>query len=773
MSHFRHWLLVSLCFPISGCQIPLFSNGISSFWPRKGSEISNQTDESSREAIQQVASPPDRQQQLRDLLMKGNLELTSGRFRDAGLYFEQALQLDPNNFQAHHMLARIGDQTQEYEAAERHYLAALSVNPADPNLLSDMGFSYMMQGEFVYANTYLQKALSYQQDHVMARRNLAAAAAYQGDHGTALAWLRQLGTEEQAQTTLRELASNPPPRLHRKNDLRQPLPSEATPAAQELAARLQEAKKQSSYDNWKREMARWSQDSRDQQNRSLRSTAGPAGLLRQSPMGQGIADEDLQGAMRAIDEGYNRHSARSNQTASTPALNHSPYLQDLPAPPVSEHWQSQGQQAMNPAPAGGAGRWQQMQSPPLAYQQPSIQTQPALQVPRQTPPPYSPGSGFQNGQWAAPDSASTPQFAQPQAQFAQPQAQFAQPQAQFAQPQAQFAQPQAQFAQPQFSVPATNSAGGFGNGPQTLPGLNPIQSRQRMELLPPPADFRQSGSTRQQPGTRPSVSGRTGPGSPTLSDGPWNPQQNSAAGDAAVRLPANAGISTPVPVQNAGVVPDGTRRAVALGMSAGPGSLFPMGASPAIRGPSAAQIHRTQQLPNRPDPHQVFSGTVPVPEVRTAPGGVDPRFLNSQQSVRTPDQAIAPQTYPQATRTGAGFTNAAAGPNSQWTPGQVYLPPNGGAGSLNSNWQSLQSTSPTWNHATSQPVNPQQQWSRPSPTAEHWRDGSFVSPTTRARFGQPVSVDRSQPATTSPQPAGTMPAPAGQATAPRSIQNQF
>jgi len=726
MSHFRHWLLVSLCLSVSGCQMPAFSSGIGPLWPRKASDTSAQQAQPGREGTQQATAAPDRQQQLRDLLTQGDLELTSGRFPDARVHFEQALQLEPDNSQAHHMLARISDQTQEYEAAERHYLAALSTSPADPNLLSDMGFSYLMQGEFAYANTYLQRALSIQKDHVRARCNLAAAAAYQGDYDTALAWLRQVGTEEQAQATLRKLVSNPPPRLHRKSDSRDPLPSEATPAAQELAARLREAKEQSSYDTWKREMARWSQDSRDRQNRSLTGAAGSSGPLRSGPMGRGIADEDLQRAMQAIDEDYERRSARLNQTTSSHSQNGSPYLPEPPARqfsdlnrPALDRWPSPGQQTLNPAPVGTDAPWQKMLNPPPAGQQTQIQQPPGYQLPSQIPQPYGRGPVFQNGQWVAPDTASTTQFPA--------------------------AQPQS--VPPQFRVPATDSAGGFRNGPQTLPGLNPIQAPRRMELLPPPADFRQSGAAGRPPGPPVPASGH--PYGSTLSNGVWNPQQGNVGGNSSAALPAVSEGPASRVVQNPHDV-DGTRRALALGMSAGPGSLFPMGAGPTTQGAASRQLGPTQQPLNRPVP-QAFSGTGGVPGVGTALPGADSRFHDTQQRIRTPGQSLPPGASQQIQQMPpAGF-----GHNSQWVPGQVYLPPSGGAGSLNSNWQHQQSASPTWNHGTSQPINPQQQWSRPSPAEEHWRNGSLTSPTTRAQFGQPVSTDRTLQATVPGPQAGS------------------
>ena len=272
MLQIRFWLLASVALSIAGGQCPLFGDRVSSIWERENPNQA-QPERAPRRGdnpIQQVSAEipveTSRQQQIYQLLSRGNQELTLGRLKDAQIYFRQALDIDPTNFHAHHMLARIGDQTQQYEEAEGHYLAALSSNPADPNLLSDMGYSYLLQGEYHYADSYLKRALTYAPGHRMARRNLAALAAYQGDYPTALGWLRQVGSEQQAQTTLRELIANRPPQLRLKNDPRSQLLHDATPAQQELAAHLLKAREQAAYEKWKREMAEWN---REQAHRAL------------------------------------------------------------------------------------------------------------------------------------------------------------------------------------------------------------------------------------------------------------------------------------------------------------------------------------------------------------------------------------------------------------------------------------------------------------------------------------------------------------------------
>lgn len=134
-----------------------------------------------------------------------------GALADARIQYEAVLNLSPNHATAHHMMGRINDQAKNFQRAESHYLQALSANPEDANLLSDLGYSYLQQGRLGEAREHLMKAITLDPDLKIAKVNMGAVYAYSGDQAGALAWLRQAGTEQQAQETLASLTTTPPP----------------------------------------------------------------------------------------------------------------------------------------------------------------------------------------------------------------------------------------------------------------------------------------------------------------------------------------------------------------------------------------------------------------------------------------------------------------------------------------------------------------------------------------------------------------------------------
>ncbi len=225
----------SLCLLLIGCQTPMFSDGLfSSLNPQKTlttQKASSATDRSvsatkpriggrgwrnasSRAAETRAKTPAigiNNVVSLRKYLAKGNDSMQKGLYDDARIQYETVLSLEPHHATAHHMLGRIGDMSRQFDEAERHYLEALSTNREDGYLLSDLGYSYLQQGRVDEARKYLMQAIAREPDLAIAKVNLAAAYAYAGDKNGALAWLRQVGNEQQAQETLAGITSKPAP----------------------------------------------------------------------------------------------------------------------------------------------------------------------------------------------------------------------------------------------------------------------------------------------------------------------------------------------------------------------------------------------------------------------------------------------------------------------------------------------------------------------------------------------------------------------------------
>ncbi len=229
------FVALGLCLLLAGCQTPLFSDGMfGSLSPRKtltaqkATSETTQTDSSSGSRVggrgwrnaasraaeqesQSLAIGTNNVGRLREFLAKGNDAMQKGQYDDARIQYETVLSLEPQHATAHHMLGRISDMSRNFDEAERHYLAALSANREDGYLLSDLGYSYLQQGRLDEARQYLTQAITREPNLGIAKVNLAAVYAYGGDERGSLAWLRQVGSEQQAQETLASITSKPAP----------------------------------------------------------------------------------------------------------------------------------------------------------------------------------------------------------------------------------------------------------------------------------------------------------------------------------------------------------------------------------------------------------------------------------------------------------------------------------------------------------------------------------------------------------------------------------
>ncbi|MAG93060.1 MAG: hypothetical protein CMJ48_04855, partial [Planctomycetaceae bacterium] len=121
--------------------------------------------------------------------------------------YSRVLEAPSNVYQgtAHHRLGVIADQQEDFASAEQHYVAALRLKPGDADLLSDLGYSYLSQGELTQSESYLRQALSVSPSHRQALLNLGLLRGRSGDRAGALAIFRQAGTEAEAQSMLNQL----------------------------------------------------------------------------------------------------------------------------------------------------------------------------------------------------------------------------------------------------------------------------------------------------------------------------------------------------------------------------------------------------------------------------------------------------------------------------------------------------------------------------------------------------------------------------------------
>ncbi len=146
----------------------------------------------------------------------------AGQLRTAQQHYQNVIRISPQHAHAHHRLGVVADKLQQYPSAKRHYQTALNyLAPENYHeisiVMSDMGYSLLLQGDFVNSEQALNDALKYNQNSRIAMRNLGLLYGYRGDYDRAYQSFAQAGGEAEAQAQLNELfpqwRNNPPQNL--------------------------------------------------------------------------------------------------------------------------------------------------------------------------------------------------------------------------------------------------------------------------------------------------------------------------------------------------------------------------------------------------------------------------------------------------------------------------------------------------------------------------------------------------------------------------------
>lgn len=141
------------------------------------------------------------------LIETGMAQQQSQDYENARRSFQQAVELDPGNADAHLWLGvMLARDSQSYAASVRHLERALTLNPAIENGWIDLGNVYYFQRDLVKAGASFRAALAADPDSVMALVNLGVVLKESGRLEEALGHLRrahELGPE--ADGTLRNL----------------------------------------------------------------------------------------------------------------------------------------------------------------------------------------------------------------------------------------------------------------------------------------------------------------------------------------------------------------------------------------------------------------------------------------------------------------------------------------------------------------------------------------------------------------------------------------
>lgn len=156
-----------------------------------GTDSTQNTDDTERKELE-----------IAENLRRGHREAESGRPDQAMRFYERVLRDDPQNVEAHHRMAVLADRAGDYFAAERSYLAALDARPDNPDLLNDLGYSYLLQQRYAECEQALRQATRLDPTHARAKSNLALLYQTFGDQQRAMAVLRSTPSRTSPRATL-------------------------------------------------------------------------------------------------------------------------------------------------------------------------------------------------------------------------------------------------------------------------------------------------------------------------------------------------------------------------------------------------------------------------------------------------------------------------------------------------------------------------------------------------------------------------------------------
>jgi len=111
----------------------------------------------------------------------GTLYMKAGRSSQAALAFEQALKLQPDNFESANSLGALLAQSGDVPGAIARFRAALQIKPDFPDALNNLGYALLQTGQADQAYELYQKALSLRPDFPEAYNNLGIYFGQRGD----------------------------------------------------------------------------------------------------------------------------------------------------------------------------------------------------------------------------------------------------------------------------------------------------------------------------------------------------------------------------------------------------------------------------------------------------------------------------------------------------------------------------------------------------------------------------------------------------------------
>jgi Tfp pilus assembly protein PilF len=118
-----------------------------------------------------------------------------GKFEEARPAYLAALKKDPKRADAEVRLAILDDRKGDHSGADKHFARALKLEPKNPEILCDRGYSLYLRRRWAEAETSLKQALALEPAHARSHANLGLVLARQGDSPGALAEFARAGCD--------------------------------------------------------------------------------------------------------------------------------------------------------------------------------------------------------------------------------------------------------------------------------------------------------------------------------------------------------------------------------------------------------------------------------------------------------------------------------------------------------------------------------------------------------------------------------------------------
>jgi tetratricopeptide (TPR) repeat protein len=134
-----------------------------------------------------------RRQSARGPYNEGLAQVEGGRYLDAVLSFQRAIELDPAFGAAHYNLGVTFQRLESYDKAESAYRDAVRCDPGDANYKYALGATCYHQGDYTHAIDWFRRALEIDDRHRNAQYSLAKAYEKTAQPSRArAAWIRYL-----------------------------------------------------------------------------------------------------------------------------------------------------------------------------------------------------------------------------------------------------------------------------------------------------------------------------------------------------------------------------------------------------------------------------------------------------------------------------------------------------------------------------------------------------------------------------------------------------